>query len=288
LVHGRAPGGGPRRGRRPPGGARQRAGHVGRGRGVRDRPCPPACSGPAPAKVHRHVPQRSRRPLRAGRGDLEDRPPSVIVCDTGLLVGSMDADDAHHEDCTGVFAKYGDELVVPLSVVIETCGLHCRPPPPHRRLHPAALTPAVPSPAPPAGVRNYPGRESFVPATAGPEPAGRSRIRLCDERAWASWSFRGGHRAVQHAGIADPPRAAGGLPGDRRGEHRCRRPSGSQRGRTVRACFDDDVDALADSQPVRWSATAPASRSPTRCCRSTWPPSAAPRDHRRAIGWCFW
>jgi uncharacterized protein len=47
----------------------------------------------------------------------------VIVCDTGVLVGSVDADDAHHDECTAIFAEHGDDLVVPASVLIESCWL---------------------------------------------------------------------------------------------------------------------------------------------------------------------
>lgn len=50
----------------------------------------------------------------------------MIVCDTGVLVGAADTDDAHHAACARVFAERGDELVVPSSVVVEACWLLSR------------------------------------------------------------------------------------------------------------------------------------------------------------------
>ncbi|MGH9109106.1 MAG: type II toxin-antitoxin system VapC family toxin [Acidimicrobiales bacterium] len=50
----------------------------------------------------------------------------MIVCDTGVLVGAADADDAHHSACVEVFARHGDELIVPASVVVEACWLLAR------------------------------------------------------------------------------------------------------------------------------------------------------------------
>jgi predicted nucleic acid-binding protein len=47
----------------------------------------------------------------------------VIVCDTGVLVAAVDADDRHHAACAAVFAEHGERLVVPASVVVEACWL---------------------------------------------------------------------------------------------------------------------------------------------------------------------
>lgn len=58
----------------------------------------------------------------------------MIICDTGLLVGPVYANDAHHEACAGVFSEHGNELVVPSSVVIETCWLLGRVSPGHEPL----------------------------------------------------------------------------------------------------------------------------------------------------------
>jgi hypothetical protein len=57
--------------------------------------------------------------------------------------------------------------------------------------------------------QHSPCREVFVPAMTGPEPASRSRIRLCDERPWENWSFRAGWRVAwtPHAELThfEPP-----------------------------------------------------------------------------------
>jgi hypothetical protein len=47
----------------------------------------------------------------------------VIVVDTGPLYAAADHSDAHHESCARAFEDTTEQLVVPVSVVIETSFL---------------------------------------------------------------------------------------------------------------------------------------------------------------------
>lgn len=67
----------------------------------------------------------------------------MIVIDTGPLYAAADASDRHHAACSALFANMAEQLVVPVSVVVETSFLI------ERHLGPAAeatflgsLTPA--------------------------------------------------------------------------------------------------------------------------------------------------
>jgi uncharacterized protein len=47
----------------------------------------------------------------------------MIVVDTGPLYAAADTSDSHHQECVSAFEEATDQLVVPVSVVIETCFL---------------------------------------------------------------------------------------------------------------------------------------------------------------------
>jgi predicted nucleic acid-binding protein len=47
----------------------------------------------------------------------------VIVVDTGPLYAVADSGDAHHDACVAIFEGTTDQLVVPVSVVIESSFL---------------------------------------------------------------------------------------------------------------------------------------------------------------------
>jgi uncharacterized protein len=47
----------------------------------------------------------------------------VIVVDTGPLYASVDRRDAHHDVCAALFRDPSDQLVVPVSVVVEVSFL---------------------------------------------------------------------------------------------------------------------------------------------------------------------
>lgn len=69
----------------------------------------------------------------------------MIVVDTGPLYAAADRSDAHHSACAALFADPSDELIVPVSVVVETSFLI------ERHLGPAAEAAFLGSLAP-AGV----------------------------------------------------------------------------------------------------------------------------------------
>jgi len=47
----------------------------------------------------------------------------MIVVDTGPLYAAVDTSDSRHRACVAVFEETSEQLVVPVSVVIETCFL---------------------------------------------------------------------------------------------------------------------------------------------------------------------
>jgi predicted nucleic acid-binding protein len=47
----------------------------------------------------------------------------MIVVDTGPLYAAADTSDSHHQKCAAAFEDASEQLVVPVSVVIETCFL---------------------------------------------------------------------------------------------------------------------------------------------------------------------
>ena len=47
----------------------------------------------------------------------------MIVVDTGPLYAAADSSDAHHVACAALFSNPRDQLVVPVSVVVETSFL---------------------------------------------------------------------------------------------------------------------------------------------------------------------
>ena len=47
----------------------------------------------------------------------------MIVVDTGPLYAAADTSDSRHRACVAVFEETSEQLVVPVSVIIETCFL---------------------------------------------------------------------------------------------------------------------------------------------------------------------
>jgi uncharacterized protein len=47
----------------------------------------------------------------------------MIIVDTGPLYAAADTSDSHHQECVRAFEEATEQLVVPVSVVIETCFL---------------------------------------------------------------------------------------------------------------------------------------------------------------------
>jgi len=50
----------------------------------------------------------------------------VIVVDTGPLVAAVDTDSRDHQACAALLDEHVDELIVPASVVVETCWMLAR------------------------------------------------------------------------------------------------------------------------------------------------------------------
>jgi uncharacterized protein len=50
----------------------------------------------------------------------------MIVIDTGPLVAAVDADSKDHRTCASLLDERADELIVPASVVVETCWMLAR------------------------------------------------------------------------------------------------------------------------------------------------------------------
>jgi predicted nucleic acid-binding protein len=96
----------------------------------------------------------------------------VIVVDTGPLYAAADSSDAHHAACSALFANPADQLVVTVSVVVETSFLI------ERHLGPAAEAVFLGSLAP-AGDDRRTARRRRSRAN------GRARNNLLGHAAWS-------------------------------------------------------------------------------------------------------
>src|SRR5687767_10667465 len=79
---------------------------------------------PAPTAAFRHRRGRGRhcRAFLARRGVPGPRPPSVavsLVLDAGPLLALLESDDPDHHRCVAMVERVGEDLVVPVPVLVE-------------------------------------------------------------------------------------------------------------------------------------------------------------------------